>query len=88
MKKYSLIIISTILFFLGGCKKFLDTSPADKYTQDNYWQTQERALAALNGVYASLLGNGLYGSRGMKNIPVHKFSLCQLLISILPDKVF
>ena len=61
MKKYSLVIISISLFFLGGCKKFLDTSPADKYTQDNYWQTQERALAALNGVYASLMGNGLYG---------------------------
>lgn len=62
MKKYLLIIISTGVFLLTGCKKFLDTSPADKYTQDNYWQTQERALAALNGVYASLLGNGLYGS--------------------------
>src|SRR6187549_1529949 len=62
MKKYLLIIISAGTLFLSGCKKFLETSPADKYTQDNYWQTQERALAALNGVYASLLGNGLYGS--------------------------
>jgi hypothetical protein len=44
-----------------GCSGFLDTEPSDKYIQDNYWQTQERANAALNGVYASLLHSGIYG---------------------------
>lgn len=60
MKKLIISILTFSLFFTG-CD-FLDTKPADKYTQDNYWQTQERALAALNGVYAGLLHNGLYGS--------------------------
>ena len=60
MKK---IVIIIVLFSLisYGCSDFLDTEPADRYTQDNYWKTQERALAALNGVYATLLNGGMYG---------------------------
>ncbi|HSC55297.1 MAG TPA: RagB/SusD family nutrient uptake outer membrane protein [Phnomibacter sp.] len=61
MKKNIVPFFVAATFFISGCAKFLDTSPSDKYTQDNYWQTQERALAGLNGVYASLMGNGLYG---------------------------
>jgi hypothetical protein len=58
------IIITATIFFgisLYGCSGFLDTEPSDKYIQDNYWETQERAVAALNGVYASLLSSGIYG---------------------------
>jgi hypothetical protein len=60
MKKNDIIIIF-LCTLLSGCSGFLDTEPADKYIQDNYWQTQERAVAALNGVYASLMNSGVYG---------------------------
>jgi len=49
------------LFALSSCSSFLDVEPTDRYTEDNYWDTEERAAASLNGVYASLLHNGLYG---------------------------
>lgn len=61
MKNITIYIISLSLF-LYGCSGFLDTEPSDKYIQDNYWQTQERALAALNGVYAGLLHGSVFGS--------------------------
>ncbi|KAA6342164.1 RagB/SusD family nutrient uptake outer membrane protein [termite gut metagenome] len=57
--------IPGFLFFvwiISSCDSFLDTQPTDKYTQDNYWNTEEKAVAALNGVYASLLDGSLYGN--------------------------
>ncbi|MDR0843996.1 MAG: RagB/SusD family nutrient uptake outer membrane protein [Tannerella sp.] len=60
MKKIIISILSFGLLFTA-CSGFLETEPSDKYTQDNYWQTQERATAALNGIYASLLHSALYG---------------------------
>lgn len=50
-----------LLLIFNGCSSFLDVDPADRYTDDNYWETEERIVASLNGVYAGLLHNGLYG---------------------------
>jgi hypothetical protein len=61
MKKFNIYFLIAATALLSSCSKFLETEPSDKYTQDNYWQTQERALAGLNGVYAGLLNSGLYG---------------------------
>lgn len=59
----SLIILLSITGLLGfaGCSTFLDVDPTDRYTDDNYWETEERVVASLNGVYAALLHNGVYG---------------------------
>jgi len=56
------IRILFLILILSSCNSFLDTEPTDKYTQDNYWGTQERTLASLNGIYAALLDGGLYGN--------------------------
>jgi hypothetical protein len=61
MKKFTTSTIILVSIFFYGCSGFLDTEPSDKYILDNYWETQERAVAALNGVYASLLHSGIYG---------------------------
>ena len=60
--KNSIVSLFFLSMFLTGCSGFLDTAPSDKYTQDNFWQTEERALSALNGVYAGLLHGGVFGS--------------------------
>lgn len=59
----SLTILLSTIGLLGfiGCSTFLDVEPTDRYTDDNYWETEERVVASLNGVYAALLHNGLYG---------------------------
>lgn len=63
MKKY--IYITLTLFALTGCKEsFLDVTPTDRFTQDNFWNTQEKAEAALNATYATLLNsNSFYSAR-------------------------
>ena len=57
------IVIITLLslLFLQGCTGFLDTDPADRFSQETYWKTSDRALAALNGVYNALTTGQLYG---------------------------
>ncbi|MNK94600.1 SusD family protein [compost metagenome] len=57
---YYTCLISLQLVF--GCKKgFLDTTPTNVYTDDTFWQTQEHAIAAINGTYAAMLDGALFG---------------------------
>lgn len=43
-------------FLLLGCNDFLTTSPADNYTQANFWKNADEVEAGLTGVYAVLRG--------------------------------
>jgi starch-binding outer membrane protein, SusD/RagB family len=45
-----------------SCKKWLDLQPQDGLTGAEYWKTKEQVQAAVNGVYASLIGSAS-GSR-------------------------
>jgi len=54
--KKSLKVIFVFGFLLLGCKKFLSTSPADQYTQENFWKNEEEVEAGLTGVYEVLRG--------------------------------
>lgn len=59
MQKYSLLLL---LLMAAACREsFLDLSPADRFTQDNYWKTKEHAEAAVNGAYAALVANWIWG---------------------------
>lgn len=55
------LLIGSLVICCNACSSFLDVEPTDRYTDDNYWQTEERVVAALNGVYGALLHNGMYG---------------------------
>src|SRR5690606_6000132 len=45
-----------VVFVFTGCSDFLNTSPADQYTQDNFWKNLEEVEAGLTGVYEVLRG--------------------------------
>lgn len=45
-----------------GCKEdFLDINPTDRYTDQNYWQSESQAIAAVSGTYAALTNGSMYG---------------------------
>ena len=62
MKKY---IFSLLSFALGSCSDFLNVSPSDRLTQDDFWKTRQHAEAALIGTYNSLLDGNIYGGVAM-----------------------
>jgi hypothetical protein len=51
-----LLTVAAAGILLAGCDSFLSSNPSDQYTEDNFWQTQEQAQAALTSVYATLRG--------------------------------
>ena len=59
MKRILFLLMVTGVF--AGCKKnFLDDKAYSVITQDNFYQSANDALTALNGVYAALQGSGMY----------------------------
>ena len=52
MKKFSILFL--IVLFASCETNFLDRSPIIGITQDNYYQTEEDAIAAVNAAYAAL----------------------------------
>lgn len=52
MKKFSIILI---IFVLASCESdFLERSPIIGITQDNFYETEDDAMAAVNAAYATL----------------------------------
>src|SRR3954467_10129603 len=55
--------LKLVLFILllatgaGSCKKWLNLKPADGIVGQDFWKTKEQLAAAINGMYASLIGN-------------------------------
>jgi len=49
----------TLLLVTGAtsCKKWLSLKPSDGIVGDAFWQTKEQLASAVNGIYASLIGN-------------------------------
>lgn len=56
--KISLFLV--ILTVLGGCKKVLNLEPVGQQTLDATFTDQAGAMAAVNGLYATLLSTNLY----------------------------
>ncbi|MDR3262579.1 MAG: RagB/SusD family nutrient uptake outer membrane protein [Tannerella sp.] len=64
MKIYSTIIISICIVsvFLSGCGEgFLNPNPAGKYTEDNYFKSEQDAINAVSGIYAIMLNDRFTG---------------------------
>lgn len=62
MKTTKLIGIFILLFFLHGCiDDFLDVTPGDKITSANFPENESDLQLQLNGVYAQVRENSLYG---------------------------
>jgi hypothetical protein len=56
-KLYTAFILLLLVTGAGSCKKWLDLKPADGIVGNEFWQTKEQLAAAVNGIYASLIGN-------------------------------
>lgn len=60
--RYYLIILTTL--FLGGCgDEFLEKAPLDSINSENFYQTTDDAVAAINGAYQPLQWPKLYNMR-------------------------
>jgi hypothetical protein len=54
MKKYTIILLMALTFANSGCKKFLNITPVDALSGNNFWQTQKDIETYTNGLYAQL----------------------------------
>lgn len=63
MKIIKYIFILFIAFYAAGCD-VLDTTPTDRFTEDNFWTNEANAKAALSGCYQALRSGYLYGGYG------------------------
>jgi len=57
-----LLVIAIILFVNPGCKKFLNVTPIDALSGNNFWQTRQDVEGFTNGIYARLrdkIGGGV-----------------------------
>jgi len=62
MKLYLKIILSFLLITTFGCSDdFLDRPSLSQIAEDNFWQSEEDAFLALNGLYSNLQSSSLYG---------------------------
>ena len=56
---YTFLVISTSSFVLPGCKKFLNVTPIDNLSGNNYWQNQKDVEAFTAGIYNQFRENTL-----------------------------
>ncbi|QGY43660.1 RagB/SusD family nutrient uptake outer membrane protein [Maribellus comscasis] len=59
--KYSAVIASAILLTFTSCND-LDLAPTNKFTEDNYWTSAEKANMVLNMAYSQMYNNDYFFS--------------------------
>src|SRR2546422_11300214 len=52
-KRFSGLVVLAALVFATSCESFLDPSPSDVLTPENFYRTSADAVAATNAVYES-----------------------------------
>lgn len=63
--KRNIFLLSSILI-CSSCDSYLDTVPTDRFTQETYWNSQQKVEAALVGAYSVLNnGNSFYAAGNM-----------------------
>jgi hypothetical protein len=59
--KYSTIVAGVALFLFTSCNE-LDLTPTDKFTEENYWTSPEKANMVLNMAYSQLTSSDYFFS--------------------------
>ncbi|WP_166670814.1 RagB/SusD family nutrient uptake outer membrane protein [Olivibacter sp. XZL3] len=59
MKPFQYLFI--VMLFLAGCAKTLEEVPSDRLSEENFYQTEQDAEAAVNAIYAPFRELGYYG---------------------------
>lgn len=68
MRKILLMAGSAGLMMATGCNTdLLNQYPKDRYIEDVFWTSPEKADAGLSGCYSVLRNDGLYGGKGSNN---------------------
>jgi hypothetical protein len=63
MKCFKYIPLVLMLVILAGCKKYLEKVPLDSVNTENFWKSEDDAIAAINGAYQPLQWPKLYNLR-------------------------
>lgn len=68
MSRYidKILALIVLLLVLAGCDNFLAEKPRDVLSPDTFFNSDEEATAAVNGMYEPLYDGSLYGSYGVK----------------------
>ncbi|RAV28093.1 RagB/SusD family nutrient uptake outer membrane protein [Sinomicrobium soli] len=64
------VLISTVLLFFSACEKFLEEDLRDQVALENFFNNDQEALLAANGLYRILHRSSLY-QRGLDNYYVN-----------------
>lgn len=49
-----IILFAALVFTTAGCKKFLNVTPIEAQSGNNFWKTREEVEGFTNGIYARL----------------------------------
>lgn len=60
MKKLSIYLFLTFIFFISSCNSFLDVRPDDKLYEEELFVNERGFVKAINGIYTSLITDELY----------------------------
>ncbi len=58
--KFHIYLLLIIVIGLGGCKNQLDIADPNRLSSDNYYQSEEEAVAAVDAIYNALIIDGMY----------------------------
>ncbi len=58
----TIFLIALLLSITWSCEDYLDVAPETQVASSSVFQTQDGALAALNGIYTSIKLKGIYGT--------------------------
>jgi tetratricopeptide (TPR) repeat protein len=63
MKLFKYITALVLMAGITACSKYLEKTPLDSINTENFWKTQEDAIAGINGAYQPLQWPKLYNLR-------------------------
>lgn len=66
MKRTIYVGIVVFLTCLSCKKNFLQTTATDRYNETNWWQTQDQVISTINGCYAVLRNDQIYGIMALR----------------------
>ncbi|WP_349351594.1 RagB/SusD family nutrient uptake outer membrane protein [Flagellimonas sp. MMG031] len=64
-------ILFTLMLVLTSCEKYLEEDLRDQIAVENFFNNDQEALLATNGLYRILLRGNMYGTRGIDNYYVN-----------------
>ncbi len=59
--KYSIVVSGVMMLLFTSCNE-LDLAPTNKFTEENYWTSSEKANMVLNMAYSQMLNSGYFFS--------------------------